>query len=375
MCWLTVVHAAEPLASSPWPFVAVLALFVAGELLHVDLVRAGDQGHSFAMIDVALGAALLLARPSDLVVAQVLATFVIIAVRSRGAVLKTLFNTAQAGLSACMAVAVFAAVGATQQVSARAALAALSGVLASTFVSAALVWAVVRASGGRRSTDEFLHTLLISTLTAIANAAIAVQAVFLGQISLFLVPLAAMPFVVLVVAYRGMSNQQLTVDKTDFLYRATAALHREADLDSALIEVLDHAREAVHADAARIVLLAHDGAVACASSPVSVEPMAATKPRGRACRAPPGQRHPGRHPRARRHRRSIGVGRRPVQPQRLDRRATAARRRARRRADRLRPARRRRGVPHDRRRPDRPARRSRSAWLWRRASSSARCTS
>jgi diguanylate cyclase (GGDEF)-like protein len=112
--------------------------------------------------------------------------------------------------------------------------------------------------------------------TAVANGVVAVEAVFLGDVSRFLVPLAFVPFIVLVVAYRGISSQQLTVDKTDFLYRATLALHQDADLDNALIEVLEQAREAVHADAARIVLLAHDGAVSCASFVHSSQSMAAT---------------------------------------------------------------------------------------------------
>ncbi len=277
-CYATFVRSFEPLTDSPWPLTALIVLFVLGEVLHVDLDRAGHHGHSFAMSDVALAAALLLARPADVVVAHVIATFAVSAVRSRSVSVKTLFNTAQVGLSDCVAVAVFIAVGATHQVSARAALAAVCAVLASTLVSAVLVWAVVRVSGGRRSMPEFLRTLAISMQTAVANGAVAVEAVFLGQISLFLVPLAAVPFVVLVVAYRGMSSQQLTVDKTDFLYRATMALHQEADLDHALIDVLEKARDAVHADAARIVLLAHDGAVSCASLKGSSEPMAATSP-------------------------------------------------------------------------------------------------
>jgi diguanylate cyclase (GGDEF)-like protein len=264
-------------AESPWPFLLIAALLAAGEVIHVDLARAGEHRLTFAMSDVALGAALLLGRPSDTVIAHVLVTFLIHAVRARRITLKVLFNAAQVSAADAVAVAVFVAIAIDSSLFVGA-VAAITAVVASTLVSASLVMAVVRATGGRRSPGDFIRTLAIGVPTAVANGSVAVEAVYLGQISVLLAPIAAVPFIVLVFAYRGISNQQLTVDKTDFLYRATVALHQEADLDKALIEVLDQAREAVNANAARIVLFAHDGAVSCASFTDAAQPMAAASP-------------------------------------------------------------------------------------------------
>jgi diguanylate cyclase (GGDEF)-like protein len=278
ICFFAFVRDAPTLAESPWPFLMIAALLAAGEVIHVDLARAGEHGLSFAMSDVALAAALLLGRPSDTLIAHVLVTFGVHAFRARRPTLKVVFNAVQVAVADAVAIAAFVAVGAETTVSLAAAIAAIGAVLASTLVSASLVLAVVRASGGRRSPGEFLRTLAISMPAGVANGSVAVEAVFLGHINWLLAPVAIVPFVVLVFAYRGISNQQLTVDKTDFLYRATVALHQEADLDNALIDVLEQAREAVNANAARIVLLAHDGAVSCASFTDSSQPMAAASP-------------------------------------------------------------------------------------------------
>lgn len=265
---------APVLADSPWPFVAIALLLAAGEVIHVDLARAGEHRLTFAMSDVALGAALLLGRPADIVLAHVLVAFVVHAARARAITLKVWFNSVQVAVAGTAAVAVFVLIADNASLF-LGAVGTIAAVVASTLVSATLVLAVVRATGGRQSASDVLRTLTISVPTGIANASIAVEAVYLGQVSVWLAPIAAVPFVVLLFAYRGISNQQLTVDKTDFLYRATVALHQEADLDKALIEVLDQAREAVNANAARIVLFAHDGAVSCASFTESAQPMAA----------------------------------------------------------------------------------------------------
>jgi hypothetical protein len=93
----------------------------------------------------------------------------------------------------------------------------------------------------------------------------AVEALLLGAVSPFLIPLAGMPLLILRFAYRDVKLHQMSTDKADFLYQATVALHQEKNLDDGLLGVLERTREIINSDTARVVLLADAGAVTCAA--------------------------------------------------------------------------------------------------------------
>src|SRR5919112_4841379 len=99
-----------PLAAAPTalnlPWVLWAAAFAVSEVLIVH-VQWKRESHTFSLSDLVLAAGLVLATPSDLVLAQVVGTATALVLHRRQRGVKLAFNVAQFGLAGCMAVIVY----------------------------------------------------------------------------------------------------------------------------------------------------------------------------------------------------------------------------------------------------------------------------
>lgn len=261
---LTAVH------PDPWPLWVLALFFFVASYLEVDLSSAGAQSMSFAMTDAAFVAALLLGEPLAVALGPLAAGLANVLWR-RPPLVKLLFNVTQESVGALAGTLVFHVIRDDRLLSGRTGFAAVIGGLVMGLFSQAAVSVVTRvASGSRRQTP--FRSLLLSSVGSLGNGTVALQAVFLGAVSPWLAAVPAVLVAVLYFGYRGVSHQQQVTDRSDLLYRATAALHEQPNMDDGLISVLAELRTALRAQWARIVLFTPEGAVTCAVDADDFEP-------------------------------------------------------------------------------------------------------
>lgn len=267
--WAVALPALKAVSDSPWPTWAIVVIAILCSLVHVDVVAAGRHMTSIVLTDAAIVFAALLGEPIAMPLA-IAAAMTIAVITMRPPPIKVMFNLGQELTGALLAMLAFTALRDDELVSLRTGIAALvAGCIVGAF-SAGAIWlgTLVAGSGAQRASVTSL-TLVVAT--SFANAAVALQVVYLGSIALPLAAVPLLPLAVLYVAYAGIRKQQHSSDRTELLYRAISTLHEEPSLDVALLAVLDQVRTAVRGEAARVVLLTPEGAVTCQAASESAE--------------------------------------------------------------------------------------------------------
>ena len=271
--WTAIASRFEPVLATPWPWWFFLALFAVGKHLRIDIAAVGSQRMSLVMTDAALVMALLLAEPNAIPLAISAAALSVAAVK-RPPIVKVTFNLAQELAGAFFGLAAFHVIRDDNMVSARTGLAALVGGVVVGVFSHQAVAIVTRLAGGQGQQAP-IRSLAISSVGSLGNGVVALQIVYLGSISPALAVVPLLLVAVLLAGYRSLSAQQQTTDRTELLYRATAALHEQPNMDEALLDVLNDVRTALRAERAQIVLTASEGAATCTSLLDSHTPMTA----------------------------------------------------------------------------------------------------
>jgi diguanylate cyclase (GGDEF)-like protein len=264
--WLLFSRHQPAVVRSPWPFVAVVALFLAGETFYIELPRPGGTGLTFVMSAVALAVCCVLGHPTQLIPAHALALTIRLLALRRVPSVKLLYNIGQVGVGDLVAFGAFRLFHPVHVLSWRTAAGAVLATIVAGLCSVLLVTLALQFSGSKADRSQTLSNLAISAATSATDGVFAVEALFLGAVNPLLIPLSVLPLLVLRFAYRDVKVQQLTTDRADFLYQATVALHQEKNLDEGLLGVLDRTRKIINSDSARVVMLVGDGTVTCGST-------------------------------------------------------------------------------------------------------------
>lgn len=268
---LPFLHAASP---TPWSWQLVIGLFVVGRAIRVELHASRTATFSFVMTDLSFVIALLLGEPVTIPIGLALGAGVV-AVIQRPPPVKLVFNLAQELVGALLGMWVFTILRGDDHLSARTGLGAMAGGLAMGLFSHFAVGVVTRLATGHRQQAP-LRALWTSTVGSLGNSCVAVQTVYLGMQSPWLVVVPLVFVVVLWSVYDGLRRQQRLSDRSELLYRATAALHEQPNIDDGLLSVLAELRIALRARWARIVLLTSEGAFTCAVDEDGAEGVAMT---------------------------------------------------------------------------------------------------
>lgn len=278
LAWSVVFVFTTELVEHPWPWYLFVVLFAVGRQLRVELKSVRGDSMSFVMTDLAFVASLLLTHYWVIPVGLIAAAAVSWA-SLRPRPVKAAFNLAQELAGAGVGELVFVGISDDRVVSARTGFAAIAAGLALGLFSHQAVAFVTRLASGTPSAAT-MRSLAVSTIGSLGHGVIAVCAVYLGYIAL---PLALMPLIMVGVVYAGyatLRTQQRSTDRTETLYRATAALYEESTIDDGLLSALQQFRATLRASAARLVLLADSGAVTCGVSDADAPsmPMTAAQP-------------------------------------------------------------------------------------------------
>jgi len=241
-----------------WP----LALgFLAAErcVVHLHFRRSA---HSFSLGDLPLVFGLLFATPLDLVVAGLAGPAVVLLFDRRLPLIKVVFNTAQFGLTTCIAVILFRTLADTVGSFGPAVwIFALIATQAAAVVTVLLIGAAISLSEGMIGARALGRMLVMDLAVTATNASLGLAGGVIVAYDARALPLLVVPAVTVFLAYRAYASQRQRHESLEFLYETTRTLSRSPEIVLALEGLLARSVEAFRAELAEIVLFPAEGNV------------------------------------------------------------------------------------------------------------------
>jgi diguanylate cyclase (GGDEF)-like protein len=237
------------------PWWALAALFYVAEtgVVHLQFRR---DAHSFSMSEIPLVLGLFFASPAALVLAQLLGSALALAVHRRQPSLKLAFNVCQFALQASAAAIVFHQVAALGDPLGPAGwVAAFLATITALVVADGLIDLAIHLSGDRLPAHAMWGVLGLGVVATAMNTSLGLIGVTILGNSPLAAPLAAVPPVVLFVAYRAYSAKRRDHERLESLYEATRALHAAPQLESAMATAVAQARRLLDAQFSEILLM------------------------------------------------------------------------------------------------------------------------
>jgi diguanylate cyclase (GGDEF)-like protein len=236
------------------PWWALVPMFYVAEISVVHL-RFRRDAHSFSMSEIPLVLGLFFSSPALLVPAQLLGSAFALTVHRRQPLLKLAFNLSQFGLQACLAAFVFHSVVALGDPLGPAGWAgAILATQGTLLLADGLINAAITLSGDRLPSGAVWGVLAMGVAATAMNTSLALVGVTILSRDLGAGWLAAVPPVVLFIAYRAYSAKRREHERLESLYEATRALHASPQLESAMATAVSQARELFDGQVAEIVL-------------------------------------------------------------------------------------------------------------------------
>jgi diguanylate cyclase (GGDEF)-like protein len=238
----------------PWPLLA-LGFFVA-ELKVVE-VHFRRETHAFSLTELPAVIGLFLVPPDLYLVALLVGSGAALALASRQPMLKLLFNLSNYLLVAVVTISVFRLIGRLDlDPEPRGWIAALLASLAASVVSSLTIATAITFSGGAPQFQKLPEMIQFGGLVALANASLALLAISILVNDSAAIWLMVVPLVTVFVAYRAYVSEREKHDRLNLLYQSSRILQHSAELDVALVSLLDHARVMFRAELAEVVLIA-----------------------------------------------------------------------------------------------------------------------
>ncbi len=239
--------------------------FLAAEIFVVH-IHFRAETHTFSLSEFVIVLGLFFVSPWQLVVGELVGALLSLALHRRQPIAKLTFNLAQFFLTTTVAITIFRAfanagddpMGPQSWAAAFAAL-VLADLLSGAIVSS-VIWAIDRERPGLGSMFDVFRLGTLATMATISFGLVA--AILLNQrpvaIVLFVTPIA-----LLLVAFRAFANERQRATRVDSLYQSMQQIHGAAELQAAVVSLLDEARWLFRADTAQVVLV--DGNTAISS--------------------------------------------------------------------------------------------------------------
>jgi diguanylate cyclase (GGDEF)-like protein len=254
--WHQVVRDLVPYASGVTiPWWALAAGFAATELFVIHAHVRGSA-HSLSLSELPLVLGLLLAEPSDLMIAMVAGpAVVLVCTRGQGPV-RLLFNLAQFGLTAALATITLHLIVPTPAAIGPAVWGAtFVAVLAASATAAVLVFCAIGLSEGRIPSKRLAGMLGADLLVALTNTSVALAGATVVAHDLTAGWLLLPPAAVLLLAYRAWVSERAKHQSLEFLYGVTRSLSQGGELEAELLDLLRRTRSSFRVQTAELVVL------------------------------------------------------------------------------------------------------------------------
>jgi diguanylate cyclase (GGDEF)-like protein len=252
MLFLNGVGAPRPGHPVEWwelaPVFAATELFV----VHVHFRRSA---HSMSLGEVPLVIGLMLASPSNVVMAQLAGSGIVLLLGPGRAPIRLVFNIAQYALAACIAAAVFhALLPAHSQLGPEAWSAAFAGTLLGSVVGVLLIGAAVSLTEAPMRGRRLLHMLGTASIVTLTNTSLGLAGGTVIAGDPRAAWLMAIPACTMYASYRAYMSERRKHESLEFLYGATRSLSRGQDTGESLRDLLELSLQAFRAEVAEVVL-------------------------------------------------------------------------------------------------------------------------
>jgi len=256
------------------PWWALAAGFAATELFVIHAHVRGSA-HSLSLSELPLVLGLLLAEPSDLVIAMVVGPAVVLVCTRGQSPVRLLFNLAQFALTASLATITLHVIApAPEAIGPVVWGATFVAVFAASLTGAVLVFCAIGLSEGAIPSKRLAGMLGADLLVALTNTSVALSGATIVALDLRASWLLIPPAAILLLAYRAWVSERAKHQSLEFLYGVTRTLSRGGDLETELLDLLRRTRTSFRVRTAELVLLPaepDDGALRTARGPEGYE--------------------------------------------------------------------------------------------------------
>ncbi len=237
----------------PWPVVALGFFLAETKVVEVNFRR---ETHSLSLSEIPAVVGFFFLTPADYLGALLIGTIAALVVISRQSPLKILFNVSNFAVTAVVALSIFARFSHLDGLRPGPDdwIAAFAATIVASVMGALNIATVITLSGGAPQFQKLPEMLKFGVLVAIANTSLALLAVVFFWVDPNMLWLLAMPLAVVFLAYRSWISEREKHERLELLYQSSRILQDSPELDSALVALLDHAREMFRAERAEVIL-------------------------------------------------------------------------------------------------------------------------
>src|SRR4051794_19840369 len=238
----------------PWWMLAALFYLAEVFVVHIQFQR---DAHSVSLGEIPLLLGLFFAGPAALVLGQVIGDGLALAIHRRQSPVKFAFNLSHFTVETCLASILFRTVlEHGNPIGPAGWSAAFTAAVASSAFGVVMVFVVISLSEGRMQMRMLPGMLGTGIGVTLANAGIALAAITVAWSEPQAAWVLLVPTGILYLGYRGYTRMVRRHEGLTFLYEAVRTFHRAPNPgEEAILQLLQHTREAFKAERAEIVFL------------------------------------------------------------------------------------------------------------------------
>ena len=253
--YVAFVRDMQPLAGPvpiPWPLAAI-AFFAAES--KVIVVHFRRETHSFSLSEVPAVMGLFFLAPNDYLLALLVGSTFALVVAARQSTLKVVFNVSNFALIAVLELVVFHRLGLfVGPPSPQDWIAAFAATLVACVVCVVAIATAISLSGGAPQFQKLPEMIRFGGMVALANTSLALLAVSVMWTNPTALWLLVIPLTTVFLAYQAYLSEREKHERLELLYQSSRILQHSPEVDSALVALLDHARQMFRAEVAEVVL-------------------------------------------------------------------------------------------------------------------------
>src|SRR3954447_7161837 len=242
---LTLSHPVEWWALAP--AFAITEIFV----VHVHFRRSA---HSMSLGEVPLVVGLMLASPTDLVLAQVIGSGIVLALNPGRSMIRLVFNLGQYALAACVAASIVQLAPHAAALGPGAWSAAFVGTLVGSGLGVFLIGLAITFSEAPVGSRRLLQMFGLAMVVTITNTSLGLAGATVISGDPRAAWLFAIPAATLFASYRAYMSERQKHESLEFLYGATRTLSEAQDVGDSLHRLLGLTLQAFRGELAEVVL-------------------------------------------------------------------------------------------------------------------------
>jgi signal transduction histidine kinase len=235
-----------------WWHLAIGFYFAEVFVVHLQFRK---DAHTLSMSEVPMLLGLIFANPMALLAGQMAGSAVALVAHRRQRPVKLTFNLGHLAIQTVVAVAVFRSInGPVTGIDGTTVLAAAVAMIAALFVGHVAILAAIRASGGHESLGETGRVFAVSSMGTVGASGLAIVAAMVATTTPQLWWIGFAPVVFVFIAYRAYVAQSQEKARVAALFEAATALHRNPQIDRAVVAVAERVLDLVQSEAALVAV-------------------------------------------------------------------------------------------------------------------------